>query len=74
MHREQILEGLWPDLPAERGRRTFQTTLWALRRALDPDPARRGQELDPTTRPQPNTPSGSYFSFTRRTRSRLSPQ
>jgi hypothetical protein len=28
----------------------------------------------PTTRPQPNTPSGSYFSFTRRTRSRLPPQ
>ena len=29
---------------------------------------------DPATRPQPNTPSGSYFSFTRRTRSRLPPQ
>jgi hypothetical protein len=29
---------------------------------------------DPTTRPQPNTRSGSYFSFTRRTRSRLPPQ
>jgi hypothetical protein len=27
-----------------------------------------------TTGPQPNTPSGSYFSFTRRTRSRLPPQ
>jgi hypothetical protein len=25
-------------------------------------------------RPQPNTPSGSYFFFTRRTRSRLPPQ
>jgi hypothetical protein len=29
---------------------------------------------DPTPRPQPNTPCGSYFSFTRRTRSRLPPQ
>jgi hypothetical protein len=28
----------------------------------------------PTTPPQPNTLSGSYFSFTRRTRSRLPPQ
>jgi hypothetical protein len=29
---------------------------------------------DSMTRPQPNTRSGSYFSFTRRTRSRLGPQ
>jgi hypothetical protein len=29
---------------------------------------------DRTTRPQASTPSGSYFSFTRRTRSRLPPQ
>ncbi len=44
-HRDQILEWLWPDADPERALASFQTTLWALRRALEPDAERSDQQL-----------------------------
>ena len=36
IHRDRLLEHLWPELPAERGSRALDTTLHELRRTLDP--------------------------------------
>ena len=41
VHREVLLDWLWPDLDAERGMRAFHVTLHALRRALEPELPRR---------------------------------
>jgi DNA-binding SARP family transcriptional activator len=41
VHREELLEWFWPDLPPDRGLRAFHVTLYALRRALEPELARR---------------------------------
>ena len=40
VHREVLLEWLWPDLDAERAARAFHVTVHALRRALEPELAR----------------------------------
>jgi len=40
VHREELLEWFWPDLPPERGARALHVTLHALRRALEPELAR----------------------------------
>ena len=36
VHREALLEWLWPDLAPERGLRALQTTVYELRKALEP--------------------------------------
>ncbi len=36
VHRDRLLDHLWPELPAERGSRALDTTLHELRRTLDP--------------------------------------
>lgn len=36
VHRERLLEWLWPDLPPDRGLASLHSTLSAVRRALDP--------------------------------------
>ena len=36
VHRERLLDQLWPELPTERGSRALDTTLHELRRTLDP--------------------------------------
>jgi DNA-binding SARP family transcriptional activator len=36
VHREALLEWLWPDLAPERGLRALQTTIYELRKALEP--------------------------------------
>lgn len=41
LHRDRILEWLWPDLPPDRGARAFHVTLHGLRKALEPDRPRR---------------------------------
>jgi DNA-binding SARP family transcriptional activator len=41
VHRERLLDWFWPDLPVDRGLRAFHVTLYALRRALEPELARR---------------------------------
>ena len=41
VHREALLEWLWPDLAPERGLRALQTTVYELRKALEPG-ARKG--------------------------------
>ena len=40
LHRELLLEWLWPSLPPQRGLRSLHTTVFELRRALEPDAAR----------------------------------
>ncbi|MGE0026718.1 MAG: BTAD domain-containing putative transcriptional regulator [Thermoleophilia bacterium] len=40
VHREVLLEWLWPDLDLDRGMRAFHVTVHALRRALEPELAR----------------------------------
>ena len=37
VHREQLLDWLWPDLDVERGLRALHVTLHGLRRALEPE-------------------------------------
>ena len=37
VHREQLLDWLWPDLDVERGLRALHVTLHSLRRALEPE-------------------------------------
>ncbi len=37
IHREQLLDWLWPDLDVERGLRALHVTLHGLRRALEPE-------------------------------------
>ena len=41
VHREQLLDWLWPDLDVERGLRAFHVTLHSLRRAIEPEIDRR---------------------------------
>ena len=36
VHREELLEWHWPDLPPDRGTRAFHVTMHGLRRALEP--------------------------------------
>ena len=36
VHRERLLDHLWPELPTDRGSRALDTTLHELRRTLDP--------------------------------------
>lgn len=36
LHREQVLELLWPDAPPDQGRKQLYATLYRLRKALDP--------------------------------------
>jgi DNA-binding SARP family transcriptional activator len=36
LHRDRLLDHLWPELPTERGSRALDTTLHELRRTLDP--------------------------------------
>jgi LuxR family maltose regulon positive regulatory protein len=36
VHRERLLDHLWPELPVDRGSRALDTTLHELRRTLDP--------------------------------------
>jgi DNA-binding SARP family transcriptional activator len=45
VHRETLLDLLWPDVPRERALAALHTALHTLRRALEPDRARR----DPST-------------------------
>ena len=44
VHREQLLDWLWPDLDVERGLRAFHVTLHALRRAIEPEIDRRSSD------------------------------
>jgi DNA-binding SARP family transcriptional activator len=37
LHRELLLEWLWPSLPPQRGLRSLHTTVFELRRALEPE-------------------------------------
>lgn len=37
VHREELLEWFWPDLPPDRGARALHVTLHGLRRALEPE-------------------------------------
>ncbi|HVA88686.1 MAG TPA: BTAD domain-containing putative transcriptional regulator [Chloroflexota bacterium] len=39
LHREQVLELLWPDMPPTQGRRNFHAAIHQLRRVLDPPQA-----------------------------------
>ena len=41
VHRERLLDWFWPNLPMDRGLRAFHVTLYGLRRALEPELARR---------------------------------
>ena len=46
VHRDRLLEHLWPELPPERGTRALDTTLHELRRTLEPlAPPRSGGSL-----------------------------
>jgi len=45
VHREALLEWLWPRLPQRRGLAALHTALHALRQALEPDPAGRAPTL-----------------------------
>ncbi len=40
VHRDLLLEWLWPDLAPERGLRALQTTIYELRKALEPGAAK----------------------------------
>jgi DNA-binding SARP family transcriptional activator len=42
VHRDRLLEWLWPDLSPERGQAALHTTLYELRRALEPGLRRGG--------------------------------
>ncbi|MFD0274908.1 BTAD domain-containing putative transcriptional regulator [Kitasatospora sp. NPDC127111] len=39
LHREQVLDALWPELPTEAGANQLRKALHEARRTLDPDPA-----------------------------------
>jgi DNA-binding SARP family transcriptional activator len=43
VHREVLLHHLWPDLPTERGLTALHSTLYALRRAVEPGASARGR-------------------------------
>jgi len=45
LHRDRLLDHLWPDLPTDRGSRALDTTLHELRRTLDPLAAPRSGGL-----------------------------
>src|SRR5439155_1702156 len=45
VHREVLIEALWPDLPAAAGTRNLQVTVSALRGLLEPDSERGKAQL-----------------------------
>lgn len=45
LHREQVLELLWPDMDLKAAAANLRSTLYAARRALDPQPSARSQYL-----------------------------
>ena len=49
-HRESIAEVFWPDIGPDLARRSLNTTLWRLRRLVEPPPVRRGNDLVSTVR------------------------